>query len=643
MTRAGGVGAPRLGRRRRDGRVGVAGGRGTTPRSTRPSACPRRRRACRRTGASRPGSCRSAGRTAPAPWRTRRTRSSIRGRGAEQLGGVGRWRRRSRKRATASAPPRRTAPARRRAIEPAELTGQVHGRLGAGRRRRRSTATTRVVATRTTATSASGARYGLGRPLSGRRRPPARRDGADASPASSGRSARPRACRRQRVEGDELLEERRRRDVARRPPRAAPRPRPSPGRARRASSGTATPVQPWSTIAFHSSASKPPPASTTARTCAGDGAVVEQLARGVAQRLLVVGELEVHRGPRRSDLTRASAYDRHRHGPDAHRRAGGVPRRVPRWLRDNLPVGVRQGCRRASTTWPRRSPFLREWQRQLAAGRLVGVTWPSEYGGRGAGPLEHYIVQEELARARAPELVGRIGINLVGPTLLAHGTAEQKRALAAAASSRADELWCQLFSEPGAGSDLAGVSTQRRARVDGGWRARPARRCGRPTRSSPTGASAWPAPTPTRPKHKGISCLVVDMRAPGVEVRPAACRSPARPSSTRCSSTTSFVPDDQRDRRRERRLAGRRPRRSPTSGARTPASSSSTPSCSRSCSASPSRRARYDDHRLQQRLAEAYVEVRLFQLHNWRSLSRLASRAASSAPRAARSSCTGAR
>src|SRR5207244_6005291 len=111
--------------------------------------------------------------------------------------------------------------------------------------------------------------------------------------------------------------------------------------------------------------------------------------------------------------------------------------------------------------------FLREWQRSLAGGRWVGVAWPEEYGGRGLGPAEHFVVQEELARARAPELVGRIGVNLAGPTLLAHGTPEQRvRWLPDILS--ATQLWCQLFSEPGAGSDLAAVSTRADA-VEGGW------------------------------------------------------------------------------------------------------------------------------------------------------------------------------
>src|SRR5207245_8392058 len=110
--------------------------------------------------------------------------------------------------------------------------------------------------------------------------------------------------------------------------------------------------------------------------------------------------------------------------------------------------------------------FGREWQTQLAEDHWVGVAWTKEYGGRGLGPVEHFIVTEELARARAPELVGRIGINLVGSTLLAHGTPEQKQRWLANILS-AKELWCQLFSEPGAGSDLASLSTRAERTVDG--------------------------------------------------------------------------------------------------------------------------------------------------------------------------------
>src|SRR5881275_2284607 len=140
---------------------------------------------------------------------------------------------------------------------------------------------------------------------------------------------------------------------------------------------------------------------------------------------------------------------------------------VRAWLHANLPWEYGKGLPPRFDDLADEVAFGREWQRKLADGRLVGVAWPEEYGGRGAGPVEHYIVTEELARARAPELVGRIGVNLVGPTLLAHGTPEQKARWLPNILS-ATELWCQLFSEPEAGSDLAAVAT-RAASTDGGW------------------------------------------------------------------------------------------------------------------------------------------------------------------------------
>ncbi len=129
------------------------------------------------------------------------------------------------------------------------------------------------------------------------------------------------------------------------------------------------------------------------------------------------------------------------------------------WLREHLPWEYGRGLPPRFDDLADEVSFLRDWQGRLAADRWVGVAWPDEYGGRGAGPVEHFIVTEELARARAPELVGRIGINLVGPTLLAHGTPEQ-RARWLGRILPAEELWCQLFSEPGAGSDLASLTTR---------------------------------------------------------------------------------------------------------------------------------------------------------------------------------------
>jgi alkylation response protein AidB-like acyl-CoA dehydrogenase len=102
---------------------------------------------------------------------------------------------------------------------------------------------------------------------------------------------------------------------------------------------------------------------------------------------------------------------------------------------------------------------LRDWQRTLHAGGWVGIHWPVEYGGRGASPSQVAIYNEELARAHAPDLLGGVGLSLLGPALMVYGTDEQqarwmRRIL------NAEDIWCQLFSEPGAGSDLAGLSTR---------------------------------------------------------------------------------------------------------------------------------------------------------------------------------------
>ena len=109
---------------------------------------------------------------------------------------------------------------------------------------------------------------------------------------------------------------------------------------------------------------------------------------------------------------------------------------------------------------------LRDWQRMLHAGRWVGIQWPVEYGGRGASPSQIAIYNEELARADAPPLIGRGGVSLVGPTLMSHGTEEQRRRWMPRILA-GDDVWCQLFSEPGAGSDLAGLTT--RAEKRGGF------------------------------------------------------------------------------------------------------------------------------------------------------------------------------
>ena len=288
------------------------------------------------------------------------------------------------------------------------------------------------------------------------------------------------------------------------------------------------------------------------------------------------------------------------------------------WLVEHLPWAYGEGLPPRFDDLAEEVEFGRRWQASLAADRWVGVTWPHQYGGRGAGPTEHFIVQEELARARAPEMVGRIGINLAGPTLLAHGTTEQKERWLPRILS-ADDLWCQLFSEPGAGSDLAAVTT-RATPVDGGWVLD-----GQKVWTSYAQFADWGVclarSDPEAPKHRGISYLVVDMHAPGVTVRPLV-QSTGEAEFNEVFLDQVFVPTDQ--------LIG------PEHGGWKVANST----LSHERGTNPRQlvvhmqlleellrlaveRESFDDPRLRQRLAQAYVEVRLFQLHNLRTISRL--------------------
>lgn len=289
------------------------------------------------------------------------------------------------------------------------------------------------------------------------------------------------------------------------------------------------------------------------------------------------------------------------------------------WLREHLPWEYGVGLPPRIDDLAEEVAFGRDWQAELAEGRWVGVAWPEAYGGRGGGPVEHYIVTEELARARAPELVGRIGVNLVGPTLLAHGTDDQKarwlpRILGA------EEIWCQLFSEPGAGSDLAGLST-RAERVDGGFVLN-----GQKVWTSYAQFADWGVclarTNPDVKKQAGISYLVVDMSSPGVEVRPLR-QITDESEFNEVFLSDVFVPDDQ--------LIG-----AVDEGWRI---ANSTLTHERGVNPRQLvahtqlvnelfqlglERDSWDDPRIQSRLAQAFVEVQIFRLHNWRSISRTA-------------------
>ena len=160
----------------------------------------------------------------------------------------------------------------------------------------------------------------------------------------------------------------------------------------------------------------------------------------------------------------------------------------------------------------------RDWSRKLHEAGYAGLTWPKEYGGAGAPYSHQAIFLEEMARAEAPPHLGVIGLGMAGPTIIAHGTDAQKQKHLEKILST-EEIWCQGFSEPDAGSDLSAVRTTARGE-NGDTSSSTARRSGRPSHTSPTGASSSPAATRTSERHAGLTYLLVDMHAPGVEVRP---------------------------------------------------------------------------------------------------------------------------
>lgn len=162
-------------------------------------------------------------------------------------------------------------------------------------------------------------------------------------------------------------------------------------------------------------------------------------------------------------------------------------------------------------------PYLRAWQRKLYEAGWAAVSWPKEYGGRSATLMQQAIFWQEMARVNAPPMANALGLGLIGPTIIAYGTDAQKKRYIPKILS-AEEIWCQGFSEPNAGSDLASLQTE--ARLDG-------------TYYIVNGQKVWTSygwvgdwcelvvrTDATAAKHKGLSVLLVDMKSPGVEVRP---------------------------------------------------------------------------------------------------------------------------
>ena len=179
---------------------------------------------------------------------------------------------------------------------------------------------------------------------------------------------------------------------------------------------------------------------------------------------------------------------------------------VRAWLAEHLPT------RKLDTIEERKA-----WHRKLYEAGYLGMGWPREYGGRDARPMEQAIVGEEMARVNAPSPINGLGIAIVGPTLIHHGSEEQKNRYIQRILT-AEEIWCQLYSEPNAGSDLASLRC-RAERVDGHFIVN-----GQKVWTSGGYHSDWglllARTDQEAPKHQGISCLFVDMHSPGVDVRP---------------------------------------------------------------------------------------------------------------------------
>jgi len=195
----------------------------------------------------------------------------------------------------------------------------------------------------------------------------------------------------------------------------------------------------------------------------------------------------------------------------------GFRQDVRAWLATNLPEDLRGRGFASSRGEPEKVVRLREWQRTLHKAGFVGMDWPAEYGGRGASLVEQVIFYEEMSRAQAPQPLNRSGLSMLGPTLMKHGTPAQ-RARHLDRILTAEEIWCQGFSEPNAGSDLANLQT--RAVLDGDHYVIN----GQKVWTSMGHVADWGfflvRTDPAAPKHKGLTFILVDMKSPGLTLRP---------------------------------------------------------------------------------------------------------------------------
>jgi alkylation response protein AidB-like acyl-CoA dehydrogenase len=188
------------------------------------------------------------------------------------------------------------------------------------------------------------------------------------------------------------------------------------------------------------------------------------------------------------------------------------------WLKKNLPKGWLERLREGSDVpRPEAYEFLRDWQRKMYEAGFVGLTWPKEYGGRGLTFMEELILAEEMALQKAPPVLNILAIGMAGPTIIAYGTEEQKKRYPAKMLS-CEEIWCQGYSEPNAGSDLASLQT--RAVKEGEHYVIN----GQKVWTSLAHVADWmmllARTDPEAPKHKGITYFLLDMKLPGITVKP---------------------------------------------------------------------------------------------------------------------------
>jgi alkylation response protein AidB-like acyl-CoA dehydrogenase len=192
--------------------------------------------------------------------------------------------------------------------------------------------------------------------------------------------------------------------------------------------------------------------------------------------------------------------------------------RVRSWLDRSIPRDwVRRATGNSEVPRPEAYRLLREWQRALHGAGFIGLTWPKAYGGQGLSFVEETILQQEMALRKAPPILNILGVGMAGPTIIAYGTEEQKQRYPARILS-CEEIWCQGYSEPDAGSDLASLKT--RAVKDGDhWVIN-----GQKVWTSLAHMADWmmllARTDPEAPRHKGITYFLLDMKLPGVTVKP---------------------------------------------------------------------------------------------------------------------------